>query len=312
MNLQQVQYFKTVAEIGHVTESSEILHISQPAISMAISNLEAELGVPLFTKGGHRLQLTPYGKILLEHVSVVIQEINTAVTEINNLALSEKQVLRIASTYSLSSSLLPSVIQPFIEENPNTIIQINQGPNLELLKGIANEEYDFIFGRILPDQEISKYIQHLSLYTEELAILLNSNHPMAGKDELELGDLKNEDFIFFHESTGFHLLVMNLFQAAGYKPNIRYQVYDNASCANMVAANLGVALVGPTPGYDHSRVRQIKLKSSKENQTNIFLLWNSKHEWEPSGLRAKFFKHIQKLYEIGNAPNFLKKSAKNT
>ena len=229
MNLQQLQYFKTIAEVGHVTKAAELLHISQPAMSMAISNLETELGVSLFKRKGRSIQLTSYGEILLGHISVAIQEIEAAKTQIGALALSQKRTLRISSTYSLSSSLLPFVIQSFVEENPDAVIQIKQGPNIDLLQDLADGQTDFVFGRILPAANLSKNIRCMPLYSEELVILINKSHPLAGCHELDLRELKNENFIFFHKSTGFPLLVANLFQKAGYKPKVRYTVRDNFS-----------------------------------------------------------------------------------
>ncbi|MDR1621267.1 MAG: LysR family transcriptional regulator [Synergistaceae bacterium] len=294
MNLQQLQYFKTIAEVGHVTKAAESLHISQPAMSMAIANLETELGVSLFKRKGRLIQLNSYGEILLEHVSVAIQEIETAKNRIGTLALSQKQILRVSSTYSLSSSLLPSVIQSFAEENPDAVIQIKQGPNIDLLQDLVDGQTDFVFGRILPAPGSSKSLRCMPLYSEELVILINKSHSLAERDELDLRDLKDEDFIFFHKSTGFHLLVANLFQKAGYKPKVRYTVCDNFSCEVMVSANLGVALIAPIPDYDRERVCQIKIKSLKENQIDTFLIWNSQNE--QSDVCEIFLKHVGKLY----------------
>lgn len=77
MNLQHLIYFKTVAESGQVTIASKKLHTSQPAVSMSISALEAELDISLFEKKGRLLKLTPYGKVFLEHITKALNEIET-------------------------------------------------------------------------------------------------------------------------------------------------------------------------------------------------------------------------------------------
>jgi LysR family transcriptional activator of glutamate synthase operon len=265
-------------------------------MSMAISNLETELEVPLFKRKGRLLQLTPYGEILLGHISVAMQEIEAAKDQISSLALSQKQIVRISSTYSLSSSLLPSVIQTFAEDNPKVVIQIKQGPNIDLLQDLMEGETDFVFGRILPASNLSENLRYMPLYSEKLVILINKSHPLAGRGELDLRDLENEDFIFFHNATGFNLLVASLFQKAGYKPKIRYTVCDNFSCEVMVSANLGVALIAPIPDYDRERVCQIKIKPLQENAMDIFLIWNSQTERNSTGVCENFLSHVKKLY----------------
>jgi DNA-binding transcriptional LysR family regulator len=136
----------------------------------------------------------------------------------------------------------------------------------------------------------------MPLYSEKLVILINKSHPLADRGELDLQELKDEDFIFFQKSTGFHLLVASLFQKAGYKPKVRYTVDDNFSCEVMVSANLGVALIAPIPDYDRERVCQVKIKPSQESQIDIFLIWNSRNEWNSADVCENFLMHVKKLY----------------
>lgn len=295
MNLQQLQYFISLAKIGHVTRASEILHISQPTLSMSITGLEEELGVSLFEKKGHSIWLTPYGSVFLEHICNAMDEIEIAKSEIEKLWLSLNKTIQISSTYSLSSSLLPGIIQSFKQKYPEITIHLIQSPNMDLIHDIAQGKTDFVFGRIIPDLSIYKNIKYIPLFHEDLVILINNNHPLAGKEELSLEELKGEDFIFFHKSTGFKSIVMEMFEYAGFKPNICYEVNDNATCNALVSANLGIAIVSPAPTYDRSTVRQVRIKSPIR-ESNIYMLWNSESEARGSDLYLKFLEHIKSIY----------------
>ncbi len=82
MNLQQIQYFKVIAELEHYTRAAEKLLISQPSLSYAMSELELELGAPLFRKVGRGVTLTKYGKSFLQHAERSLRELEEGKEEI--------------------------------------------------------------------------------------------------------------------------------------------------------------------------------------------------------------------------------------
>lgn len=75
MNLQQLEYLKTIAETENFTIAAKLLSVTQPALSKAISKLEDELNVPLFEKTGRNIKLTRFGKIFLTHTNIALMEI---------------------------------------------------------------------------------------------------------------------------------------------------------------------------------------------------------------------------------------------
>jgi len=289
MNLQQLEYFKAVADLGHMTQAANQLHISQPALSMAISSLEVELGIPLFSKIGRRITLTEYGKIFLSHISGAIQKIEIAKQEIRQMELSENKTLHISSTYSLGISLIPQLIRDFKKKFPDVIIHLKQAPNMELIQDVTAGNTDFVFGRIIPDDNLNDRLQFTSLYTENLVILMSSEHRLANCSHVFLDTLKEEDFVFFHESTGFHQLVLGFFQDADFQPNIRYEVYDNSACASLVSANLGIALIAPTSIYNPSKLYQASAMTEKGTcDTTVYLTWNKMHDSPSFTLHREF------------------------
>ncbi|MGL6198303.1 MAG: LysR family transcriptional regulator [Lachnospiraceae bacterium] len=261
MNLQQLQYFRTVAEGGQVTKAAKLLHTSQPTVSMSIAALEDELNVALFEKQGRLLHLTPIGQVFLGHIAKALDEIEYGRLKLEQFTATTLKTIHIASTYSLSLSLIPPLVKQFTQKYPDTIFHLKQVSNLELLDNLIKGDADFIFGRIIPDENKNKSIIHIPLFSEELVILMHKQHSLAFHHQLEMEQLRNENFIFFHESTGYNAIVTELFQIFNIKPNIRYVVHDNATCAALVSENEGIALVVPSEAYDSTILRQIKLKT---------------------------------------------------
>lgn len=78
MNLNQLSYFQKIATLQHYHQAARELNVSQPSLSRSIANLEEELGLPLFRKNGRNIELTKYGKIFLEHVNKILEEVKIA------------------------------------------------------------------------------------------------------------------------------------------------------------------------------------------------------------------------------------------
>ena len=86
MNLTQIRYFVTVAQVQNMTRAAELLHLSQPTLSKSISKLEEELNVPLFTRNGRKITLNEPGKRFLDAAMVMLQELYDATEEMDELA----------------------------------------------------------------------------------------------------------------------------------------------------------------------------------------------------------------------------------
>lgn len=78
---------------------------------------------------------------------------------------------------------------------------------MELLEDLIEGETDFVFGRVIPNETKYENIEQLLLYTENLVVLIHKDHPLAARKELTMDDIKDENFIFFHESTGYNMIL---------------------------------------------------------------------------------------------------------
>ena len=114
MELQQLKYFKTVAEKGTVSAAAEALFLSTPALSTSISRLEKELGMPLFDRTGNRIRLNPQGAIFLRHVDRIFDELAEAKEELSQ-SLSQAQHISMAT---VSSPQWVDLISAFTQEHP--------------------------------------------------------------------------------------------------------------------------------------------------------------------------------------------------
>lgn len=240
MELRQIQYFIEVAKREHVTDAALNLHVAQSAVSRQIFNLESELGVDLFIRDGRNVRLTPIGKVFLDHMEQAVKVIENAKREVEEYLDPEKGVVRIGFPSSLAHYTLPTVISAFREKYPEVKFHLKQGSFHDLTDSVVKGDIDMALLGPLPKHE---KVKGTILFTENIVALLPTNHPLAGKRELSLSQLKNDSFILFPQGFVLRDLIVNACQQIGFKPQVSFEGEDIDSIKGLVSAGLGVTLI---------------------------------------------------------------------
>ncbi|RYM06213.1 LysR family transcriptional regulator [Sporolactobacillus sp. THM7-7] len=241
MELRQIEYFIEVARREHMTRASESLHVAQSAISRQITLLENELGVALFTRKGRNIQLTPMGKIFLEHAERGLLEFEKAQQKIKEHLNPEVGLIRLGISTSLSVHTLPIMLQHFHENHPNIDFQLHQGSVPYLIRLIDQGAIDLAFASPVPSRGDS--VKSSILYTERMVLLLSARHPLAGHKSVTLSQLKNERFITFRSKLSLQELFRDACRQAGFNPDIVFEGEDMDTIKGLVAAGFGIALM---------------------------------------------------------------------
>lgn len=237
MDLLQLKYFQTVARYEHMTHAAEDLHIAQPSLSKVISNLEAELGVPLFERIGRQIRLNHFGKAFLNRVERIFLELEDSKSELSDMLKNESLKISIAV-----NNLGPfyKLLEGYLKLYPNTIFRQTMGSTVKMQQQLQNGEVDFCISS--PPIE-GDFIECIPLETEEIFLLVPSGHKFAKYDEISLIEAANEPFISLKEGFGIRDLTEELCYQAGFSPNIIFETDISANLMEMVNSNMGVALL---------------------------------------------------------------------
>ena len=117
MNLQNLYYFKKIAELENLSKASQVLNISQPSLSKALHNMEAELNAPLFDRIGKKIELNNNGKIMQKYSDEIITSMEKAKYEIELNTKMEHNILSVA--FNTASNIIPNMVSLFIKKNPD-------------------------------------------------------------------------------------------------------------------------------------------------------------------------------------------------
>jgi len=270
MNLQQLEYFKKIAETKNFTTAATLASVTQPAISKAISKLEAELNVPLFERKGRSVTLTSFGKAFLKHASLALLEIDKGINELQDMVTSDKGIISISSTYCISTYFMPFIISDFLTSYPDTKFQFNYESIPRILADLKEGKIDIGFYDNIDDIHEHAEIISIPVKKEEYVLIVPKNHPLSNETVVSLKDLKNESFIVFCEENKDKLLSYSEF--IDYTPKIFLQPNQASMLGGLVAAGAGITIVPYTPLINLNTLSIVKIKEDIGYKT-IYMGW---------------------------------------
>ena len=179
MTLKQLKYLVGIVDSGlNITSAAERLYTSQPGISKQLKQLEAELGMQLFTRKGKSLAaITPAGTEVIERARKILREVENISNLASNLTAEQDGTLSIATTHTQARYVLPDVIKAFRERYPKVDLELHQGTSEQIAELVANQQVDFAIAT--GSQDIFSDLTLLPIYHWHRIVLAPKNHPLA-------------------------------------------------------------------------------------------------------------------------------------
>jgi DNA-binding transcriptional LysR family regulator len=245
-----------VVEQGSFTRAAEALSLTQPAVSHHISQLEDELGVPLFVRDRGRLKLTPEGEIAVKYAKRLTAIYGNLLSELQ-YAQNHVTQLKVGITHTSESNLTPEVLAKCSSLNSNLKITI--------LTDTINNLYDML-GNYEIDLAIVEGAQHnpsfgsLMLDTDYLVCVMSNNNPLARRAMVTLADLKKERMILRLASSATRMLFESTLNSIGESIesfNVTLEVDNIATIKDLIRKDMGVSILPRSACMDELRKRKI-------------------------------------------------------
>lgn len=274
LTLRQIDAFRAVMLLGTLTEAALHLGISQPAISRLIADLEEEIGFKLFDRSGRRVVPTAEAQLLVDEVRralVGLDQIKETALEIGRFRYSR---LRLITVPSVASTVVTDLIREFASEYPDTFISLEVQSSDAAVEWVVSQQCDL--GIITGSPESPAFASR-SLVIGASHCILPKGHPLAAKETIQPEDLAGESFISFRPDSIFRARVDQIFQKHGVQRIMRYEARTTEAICSMVAAGLGISIVGPLGApalkdFDH-RFHMRRFDPSPE--VELSLLWST-------------------------------------
>jgi len=248
-SLDQLRILKAIADEGSFKRAADSLFVSQPAISLQIQNLEKQLSVPLFDRGGRKAQLTEAGNLLLaygEKIITLCQETCRAIEDLQNL---QGGTLIVGASQTTGTYLLPRMIGLFHQKYPYVSVQLQVHSTRRTSWAVANGQVDLaIIGGEVPT-ELHDVLEIIPYAEDELALIIPPNHPLAEQQTIAKEDLYNLNYITLDsQSTIRKVLDQVLTRCEINTSDLKIEMELNSieAIKNAVQSGLGASFVSVT------------------------------------------------------------------
>lgn len=291
MELQQLKYFKAVADIGKISEAAERLYVSAPALSTSISRLEKELGFPLFDRTNNRILLNAQGQIFLKHVNQIFDSLESAKQELKQSLLPQSPRI---SLLSINTAMWINPITAFLSEHPQYALSSTSVSLPMLAQHGFDSEYSFLlaYDSDLPDY-LSEELDSIFLFQAYPTVAIHKNHPLAGESELDIRMLADEKLFLPSPNLPLYMRLEKLF-ALYDLPIPTDNVYSLMIRLKMVSENQGITFVtnSATQVIPSPNIRYIPLATPFE-PWNANLYWRKDQPLTECEATLKdFFRHF--------------------
>lgn len=257
-DLNDLQAFRAVAEIGNFRKAAESIHLSQPAFSRRIEKLEDALGVRLLDRTTRSVSLTAVGREFDRKVQQLLGELDQTLLGLRGVAATRMGEVTVAGVPSTVYYYLSQVIRRFHERYPRVRVRIVDASANDVLTAVAGGEADFGLN-FIGSQEAG--IEFRPLLEERFVAAVRRDHVLARKRRVSWAELADHDFISVSKASGNRLLIDQALAAVAKRPQSIYEAEHVTTLLGLVEAGLGVAAVPAMamPGPDHPLLVSVPL-----------------------------------------------------
>ena len=232
MNLFQLEYFVTLAEVLNYTNASDLLHITQPTLSKFIINLEHSIGSPLFIRNKRDVKLTPQGKLLYQEVKKTLAVYQQGIDKVRDLEKGTTGVLNVGILGTALLHFFPKVMNHFTEHYPTVRINTFDYSYQDISKNLSDGSIDLA---LLPNtqHENAHHFHQMVILSDPMCMVVHREHRYAGKKSIALSRLKDEPLIHMDpkHSPRDTEFINAMFQREALRPNV---IYEATSLFNML------------------------------------------------------------------------------
>src|SRR5256712_855874 len=263
VELRHLRYFVAVAEAENVLRAAtQKLHVSQPAVSRQIRDLEDELGVQLFERTGKAVSLTDAGRVFLREARAVLERTDEAVKNVRAFAQTGETELRVGYSPLPGAQILPVVLRAFQQAMPDVHVTLHDWSNEQIAVGLRDGRLKVaLVARALKRGPFGDF-RFEELLREHIRLAVPLNHPFAPRRSVSLADAAQQSFVGLTRADypDYHGYLAALFASVKNKPQVIEEHDGMTSVVSAVEAGTGEAVALEAFGYTFgNRVKLVRL-----------------------------------------------------
>ena len=273
MNLQQLYYFRKLAEVQHYTEAAKALYITQPSLSDSIASLEHELSVSLFQKKGRGGQLTKYGQEFYEYVNQALGILEHGIAAVREKSDSVTGTIDIGCIPTLLGDFLPNALDLYHEKCPQVSFNIFHEKSIPVAEGVSAGTYDIGLCSMVENKDDLVFVP---ITYQELVVIVRNDHPLAVHDSIELTALKGYMLSTYRDTIPIGKTIRKILKEKGMEAVYSYD--DEISIAGRINHSSKTAIVADTPFLKQfDNLKKIHLTDVPKDTRMLYLVYSKKN-----------------------------------
>ena len=239
VTFRQLKVFEAVASKLSFTQAAQALHLTQPAVSMQIKQLEEQAGLPLFEQLGKKVFLTEAGRELYQYSRNIASQLSEAEEVLEQLKGVRRGHLAI-SVATTANYFAARLLAAFVREFPDVTFSLDVTNREKLLRQLEQNEKDLVIMG-LPPAEMN--LETDVFMENPLVVIAPPGHALAGKNSIYLQDLEQESFVVRESGSGTRIAMQRYFSERGVELNTGMEMTSNEAIKQAVQAGLGLGIV---------------------------------------------------------------------
>lgn len=239
LTLRQLKVFEAVARHLNYTRAAEELHLTQPAVSMQVKQLEESLEVALFEQLGKRIHLTEAGRELLGYARTITQQLDELEGVLNRMKGLGGGRLRI-SVATTANYFIPTLLGSFSRRYPDVTVSLDVTNRETLLRQLAENTVDLV---VMGQPPAEADVEAQAFMDNPLVVVAPPDHPLAKQKKIPLARIQEETFLVRESGSGTRIAMERFFSERGMRLKTGMEVGSNEAIKQSVQAGLGLGLL---------------------------------------------------------------------
>ena len=260
-DLPDIKLFVNIAEANSLTRGAERSHMSLPAASIRIKNLEEGLGAKLLYRTSQGVTLTPPGQAFMHHARLVLQQLADLRGDLAEYVKGAKGHVRIFANTTAMAEFLPAVLPKFLASHPDVNIDLKERLSNDIVRAVSEGKVDIgiVAGNVRTEGlEILPYVE------DRLVLVTSNSHALAERDEIEFVEALGHDFVGMVEASAIHGFLAQAANDLHRSIKIRIQVGNFETACRMIEANVGLCVLPFSAASRHAKSMGIQIVEIKD------------------------------------------------
>ncbi|WP_336322482.1 LysR family transcriptional regulator [Streptomyces lavendofoliae] len=297
LNLERLRTLDALARHGSVSGAADGLHVTTSAVSQQLAKLEREVGQQLVAKNGRGVRLTDAGLLLADHAARILSQVELAQADIEAQRGQVVGEVRLAGFPTAARGLFPAAVTALRRDHPDLVVRTSELEPEQGVRKVLRGDMDLAVvldwsNKRLP---VPAGLARAELLDDTADVALPAGHPLAGRAELDLEELADEDWVSWPEGEFCYEWLMFTLRSKGVEPRIAHLAGEHHTQLALIRAGLGVCV---TPRLGRGAVPEgVALVPVRHRmRRHIYAVWRTDADRRPS-IRAA----VEALREVGLA-----------